>query len=379
MKIQTRATLVFMTVLSAASASSAAIKVDMLEVRGKSARGQPATEVRFKMPFVRADNAALAAQMNDDLFIGRLGMLAPKNPGTSITAAKRPEANIEGVAVSGEGGPVLSVNFEIESCGAYCENFHEIFSYDIATGRRVNNDDIFTPTGQRELARQMASERLRQFNKQLADIAATIKAAKVQRKALTKDVLSDLDERRELNLECVAREQTALADEAALAAASAYYTQQHAGKAMVLTSGRCSNHAMRALDDVGDVSITIPYAKLRPHLTDYGKTLLLGEGRAQATGIYGQLLRGYLNGNIAITMKLQHDGGSNAIDGMYIYDKVGTPIALSGKRQGSALTLTEKLGDEQTAGATLKLTVKDSQLSGQWLGKKQFSLQLAVP
>ncbi len=379
MRMKIRSAFGVLLALSSAGACPAPIKIDMLEVRGKTALQKPSTDVRFKMPFVRADNQTVAVQINDDLFIEQLGMLAPKNPGKSIVAAHRIERNIENIAVSGEGGPVLSVNFEIEGCGAYCETFHEIANYDTLTGRRVNNDDLLTASGKRELARQMASERLRQFKKQLAEIAATIKTAKGKGQALTKDVLSDLDERRELNLECAAREQSALADDAGLAAALRYYTQQHAGNALVLSSGRCSNHAMRALDDVGDVSITIPYVKLRPHLTGYGKALLLGDGAGQATGIYGQLLRGHLNGNIAITMKLRNDSGSDAIDGVYIYDKVGKPISLSGKRQGSVLTLTEKLGEEETDGATVKLTVAGGQLTGQWIGKKQFPVQLGVP
>jgi hypothetical protein len=376
MQMNTRAALGALMLFSAAGASSATIKVDMLDIRGKSVRGEPSAAVLFKMPFVRSDNATVAAQINDDLFIDQLGMLAPKNPGKSIAAWNTIEHNIEEITVAGESGPVLSVNFQIEGCGAYCETYHEIRNYDTSTGRRVNDDDILTPAGKRDLARRMTTERLSRFKKQLAEIAAITKAA--NRRPLSKEVLGDLNERRELNLECAGREQGTLADQAALATALSYYTQEHANQALVLTSGRCSNHAMRALDDVGDVSITVPYARLRPHLTAYGKSLLLGEGAAKASSIYGQLLRGRLNGNIAITMKLRNESG-DAIDGFYLYDKVGKPIQLAGKREGNELTLTEKLVEDKTAGAALKLVVTGSQVTGQWTGKKQFPIQLTVP
>jgi hypothetical protein len=372
MQTITLAALAVLTLFSAPAAWSATITVDKLDIRGKTVRGEQLASGQFTMPFIRSDNPTVAAQINDDLFISQLGMLAPKNPGKFVAAGNSIEPAGQEITVSGEGGPVLSVNFLVDGCGAYCETYNQIHNYDTATGRRVNDDDVLTAAGKRELARQMATERLLRFKKQLAEIAAAAKTTK------QKSTLADLNDRKQLNRECADREQQALTDEAALGTALRYYTQQHAQKALVLTSGRCSNHAMRALDDVGDVSITVPYDKLRPHLTSYGKALLLGEGSAQATSIYGQLLRGRLNGTIPITMKLINESG-DTIDGFYLYDKIGKSITLAGKRDGNVLTLTEKFGEEGTPGATFKLAVSGTQVTGQWIGKQQFAAELRVP
>ncbi|MES2756301.1 MAG: hypothetical protein V4693_02915 [Pseudomonadota bacterium] len=370
--MKTRAALCALMLCHAAAAWSATISVGTVEVRGTTTRGEPLVAGSVTMPFIRSDDAALAARINDALFLGELGMLARRNPGQFVTAGAGIEPMSQGFTVDGEGGPVLSINFQIEGCGAYCETYHSVHNFDTASGRRVNDVDLVTAPGMRELARQMMMTRLSAYTIQLADLAARLKAEK------QRDVRADLEERIALNGECADMEREKLADESGLAQAFSYYTQQHAGQALVLTSGRCSNHAMRALDDVGDVTMPVPYAKLRPWLTGYGKALLLGEGTARASGMYRQLLRGHINGIIPITMQLANERG-NSVNGVYLYDKVGKPIKLVGKREGNELTLMERLGEEETAGATIKLVVTGSQLKGQWIGKKQLAIQLNVP
>lgn len=372
MQLKFRVALLALMQFSAAAAWAATVMVDTVEISGKSVRGVVLGAGQVAMPFIRSNNAAVAAQINDALFIAELGMLAPKNPGKVVAAGHEIEPVAQTFTVSGKHGPILSVHFEIEGCGAYCETYHSVHHFDTSNGRRVNDDDIVTDGGKRALVRRMVAQRLSRFTDQSAMLATQLVGAR------QKEGAADIEERLAFFSECAERERERLADESDVAAAFGYYTQQHENKTLVLTSGRCSNHAMRALDDVGDVSMSFPYAELRPYLTGYGKALLLGEGRAKATSVYRQLLRGHLNGNIAITMQLANERG-NSINGVYIYDKVGKQIKLVGKREGNELTLTERLGDEGHAGATMKLLVSDGQLTGQWIGKKQLRMRLAVP
>ncbi len=361
-------------------ARSAPITVESIDITGKNLRGEPVQAAQVTMPFIRSSKPAVAAQINDALFISQLGMLAPKKPADSLAAAGVVDPVSQTFTVTGEEGRILSVNFEIEGCGAYCETYHAVHSFDTATGRRID-DAILTDAGKRELARLMAKERLSRFQAQVAIFRNQLQAAK-KKKAVSKDELDDIDERIDLNRECADTEAARLKDELGLARAYAYYTQQHANGALVLTSERCSNHARRALDDVGEVAMTFAYAALGPYLTGYGKALLLGEGSARDTGFDRQVLHGHINGNIAITMQLARDPGTDKISGVYFYDKFGKPIELEGTRQGDTLTLTERFAEEVgdgVTGATITLVVAGTQLHGQWIGKQRFPVQLTVP
>jgi hypothetical protein len=111
--------------------------------------------------------------------------------------------------------------------------------------------------------------------------------------------------------------------------------------------------------------------------------VLLNDGTAPPTErMYGQVLLGTLAGSTAITMLIEKDK-SNTINGSYFYDRVGTPIALSGTQTGQTLKLTEvveaKPGQPEKT-ATFSLTKTGNELRGQWASKadnKPFDVRLA--
>lgn len=150
----------------------------------------------------------------------------------------------------------------------------------------------------------------------------------------------------------------------------------------MLTHGRCSNHAARALDDVDEVALTLAYAALRPQLTEFGKALLLGEGTAaQPETVDGRVLYGTLGGKTRIAMVL-HAESDDSLGGSYFYEKFGKGIALSGQRTRDRIELTERLADTDGAptvdGAKLRLTVAGAHVTGRWIGaKQQFDVDLA--
>lgn len=92
------------------------------------------------------------------------------------------------------------------------------------------------------------------------------------------DALDDWRDRMALNQECL-QGVAALPTRATLA-----YVGWSLGAAQVnLHTGRCSNHAQRALDDVSDVVTNVPRAELPALLTPYGRALLLAQGEAGPT------------------------------------------------------------------------------------------------
>jgi hypothetical protein len=279
---------------------------------------------------------------------------------------------------------VLTIAFDNEGCGAYCENYNTYFSFDLKDGTVLTAANLFTPAGLQALSVRLRQEQITRYSQQLATLGKELKAARAKgSKQAMQDATSDLEERIELNQNCL-EGQRSLAKEAngQQAPVRPFGNSEFevAAKAFKLTAGRCSNHAMRALDDVGDVTLSLPYPTLAPWLSAYGRSVLLGEGSAApAERVYGQLLRGTLGGKTAITMLLEKEEG-DGVSGAYFYDKFRRPIALSGTRRGSTLELKEQVDDKPESDATLSLTISGDELRGQWASKaanKQFELRLA--
>ena len=133
----------------------------------------------------------------------------------------------------------------------------------------------------------------------------------------------------------------------------------------------CASHSDRALDDLGPFSHTMNAGQLRPHLSDYGKYVLLGDGDglAPATGKHARYFSGTIDGTIPMTLYMGnalHDGNATDFDSAhYFYDKTRKRINLAFKRTGSRFELAES-DDKNAAGAVLRFELKGDTLVGQW-------------
>ena len=131
---------------------------------------------------------------------------------------------------------------------------------------------------------------------------------------------------------------------------------------LVLTRGRCSNHAMRALDDVDEVKTAIPAADLKAWLTPYGLAVVRQEGDAPPPAPFaGRELHGRLAG-MAVTMRLEPPRDGADTRGSYEYDKFHAPIALTVRKEGSQLRAFEQAGEFELAPA-------GGSLAGTWQDK----------
>lgn len=362
------------------------LTVQTLEFQGKNIRGEAYEKGQITMPFVKArqpTGEALASKINDLLFISRLLVMAPRQPGAYLTGADR--GALEGTqrqqfSVSRNDGRILTLVFDNEVCGAYCENYRLIYSFDARNGQLITANNLFTTDGLRELARRMGKEQVSRYRQQLVSLNKELKAAKTQDNA---DDIADINDRIELNTNCLNEKRgvadTPAATRASLVQAAQYYRYELDEKSLKVTAERCSNHAQRALDDVDEVTLALPYADLAPYLSTYGKAVLLNEGQAQAEeSIYGQLLRGTLAGNTAITMLLEKNS-DNTVSGTYFYDKFRAPIRLDGTLIGPILELNEQIEGKPEATATFRLTKTSDGFKGQWIsktGKKQFEVRV---
>lgn len=348
-------------------------------VQGKSADGKPVPTGDIVMPLVQAGDPVLSAKINDKLFLSRFGVLAPKQAGKAVGAADG--IVLDGIAtqsfkVGRNDGRILTVAFDSEFCAAYCESSQAYYSFDMASGRSLQAEDLFTAAGMRELARQMRKQRLAIYRGETAKQKASLDALRKQKNA-SKDDLDDLEQRVALNSDCAdAENQRATQSDADLLAAFRSYQLEAAAQKYTIYSSGCSSHAERALDDVGSVKLAISYAELSPQLSGYGKALLLGTGPVPAGGGYfGQVLHGSL-GTMAVTMMLDKDD-DGGVHGTYFYDKFRQPIALDGAERDGKLVLNERSGDKVSATLQLGWSEPAHALQGRWAGKKELDVSVA--
>jgi hypothetical protein len=380
----------------ASAAQAGGLSVQKRDVQGKNSRGEAYAKGQITMPLVKA-TASGTQQASDE---------------AAVKVAKKINARLSFIdnqgteslqfTVSRQDERILTIAFEGEGCGAYCENYNTWYSFDLQDGSLLTAANLFTPKGMGAMAARLRQTQINSYRQQLATLAKERKAAPVKRTAPTgkanqpaQDDPIDLEDRIALNQGCL-DDQLAKANEAAKEATSLagqqapeifdyndYIPFEITAKAFKLSAGRCSNHAMRALDDVGDVTLSLPYPELAPWLTAYGKAVLLNDGNAPpAERVYSQALLGTIAGSTAITMLLEKDK-SNSLSGSYFYDRFRTPIALGGTKTGQMLVLTESMeatSSQPEKTATFRLTQTGNELRGQWTSlaaNKQRDVRLA--
>lgn len=316
------------------------------------------------MPYVVGQPAVVASRINQALFFGQMGMPAPAQFGPGFTPL--PEQLPEGTAsqefeLLRHDDRVLSLKFTVEGCGAYCEGYDLYYSFDARNGYLLDLRDLLTPAGHAAAARRVVEDRKRRYAERIKSQKKEL--AEQRKRGVSAEGLKDMEERIPFTQECLDYEQrpdraTNLLD---------YAKFRLEGGGIVLWTERCSNHALRALDDVADVETALAPKDLATWLTAYGKTMVLGQGDTPPPASpFGQVLRGKIAG-APVTMRLDRLHGSGTLTGVYVYDKYGRTITLRGQVTGNSVELTE--GNSEEDKATLTLTQRGTALTGQWQGK----------
>jgi hypothetical protein len=348
--------------------AAAQLKVETVEITGKDARApEPGGTPAMTMPLVLPLTGAAPANINDALYIEQFGVLAPQKVSKKFNVGE-----IEGT-VSREfsvtrNDRIFTVEFGTEGCGAYCERYEQVFSFDAQTGWHITAADLLTEAGQDDVLRLLRKQKIAAYSEELSKNRAGLQVQPGEK--VTKEAIDDLKDRIELDADCLERAKESIARESLR-----WYRINPAKNALLVTASRCSNHAMLALDDVGEVSVRIPYADVKAHLTPYGRALLLGEDTGKPTGLFGQVLRGRI-GVSPITMLLDIESGGS-VSGSYFYNRQRKKLQLRGQRRGNAIELTETVGDDATPTGRFVLAVDGLTVNGKWSdmnGHKQLEM-----
>jgi hypothetical protein len=138
-------------------------------------------------------------------------------------------------------------------------------------------------------------------------------------------------------------------------------------KEMTIAIEECSVRVNRAIDDLGEFSVSLSYDEIEKYMSEYGKSLL-SRGKNEVTSSpnpCGKIFKGKINSRYPITAivtKIYSDDNSPTI--YYWYDKEKIPIEWHGKYKNKHLTLTEREKGNLVANIDAKWV--DNKIVGTW-------------
>ncbi len=103
-------------------------------------------------------------------------------------------------------GQVLVLEFNAESCGAYCEEYRYYYTFDVDTGDNISPDELFNESGRKVLAKRIINYRNLLYRKQIKLLKkelSNFNRKKAGTKEVNEEFEKDIYERIELNEQCI--------------------------------------------------------------------------------------------------------------------------------------------------------------------------------
>lgn len=255
---------------------------------------------------------------------------------------------------------ILSLGLDGEASGAYPEGFSIWKNFDLRTGNFINAKDLFQPGSVKTVENLIQKS----VKKEVNDFLAQLKSEKNPSEEVEDQIAIYEDCFTDFTLEDIE-----------------YYFGK---EKLIFVAGRCSNHAMRALDDLGSHVVEIPYKDLEKYWSSYAKNLLSGSEKTDRTNLSHKLYKGKIDGKYPITVlinKVYEDGSFSA---NYWYDKNKKLIEWNGKIKGNHISMIENdYYSEETNQwifrALIEAELKGNTIMGTWQDyktKKYLNLEL---
>jgi hypothetical protein len=311
-----------------------------------------------KFPYIISEQSPeVAEKINTSLHLNYLELLPNgylKNPfEKTVDADGTKHLHLYDYSITQTSPKVLNIQINAEGCGAYCEEFTGYHNYLLSNGYELKATDLFTIDGKRTVEAMLHKIIVSTLDSYLKSL----------KRAKSKD--ETLMEQIDMYQEC--RKNSYKGN-------IAYYTSFIIGNDdITFIQDRCSNHAMRALDDLGNFELRISKKELEPYMSKIGKELFTPKAAISDSQLLRGLYKGTINGKYPILLWISRmDEGS--VDGFYWYQKTKQLIALRGQysQQNLALQVTQysnKL-DKNIVQETFLLSFKDGILQGSWTNVK---------
>ncbi|KQT23854.1 hypothetical protein ASG22_07455 [Chryseobacterium sp. Leaf405] len=255
---------------------------------------------------------------------------------------------------------ILSIAISGEASGAYPEGFDIWKNFDLRTGNFINAKDLFQPNSIKAVENLIQKS----VKKEVNDFIVQLKAEKNP----SEDTLAQIS----MYEDCFT--------DFTLDGIEYYFAKDK----IRFIAGRCSNHAMRALDDLGSHVVEIPYKNLDKYWNSYAKNLLSSSEKVDSTNIHNKLYKGKIDGKYPITVLINTIYEDGSFSAKYWYDKNKKLIEWNGKLKGNHISVIENdYYSEETnqwiIKAYIEAEVKGDKIVGTWQDyqtKKYLKLEL---
>ncbi|MDR3025969.1 hypothetical protein [Chryseobacterium sp.] len=212
---------------------------------------------------------------------------------------------------------ILSIAIDGEASGAYPEGFLIWKNFDLRTGNFINAEDLFQ-SGSIKTVESIIQKRVK---KRITDFLTQLKAEKNPSEETKDQIAMYEDCFTEHTLEDI---------------------RYFFGKdKLTFVAGRCSNHAMRALDDLGSHEIELSYKELEKYWSPYARNLISGSEKADITSLNNKLYKGKIDGKYSITVLIGQVYDDGSFSAKYWYDKNKKLIEWNGKIKGHHISIIE--------------------------------------
>ncbi|MET3035392.1 hypothetical protein ABXT08_04780 [Chryseobacterium sp. NRRL B-14859] len=261
---------------------------------------------------------------------------------------------------------ILTITMDGEAWGAYPENFSIWNNFDLRTGNYINAQDLFQP----DAAKTVESLIQKRIKKKINDFIVRLKSEKKP----SEDVLDQ-----------IAIYEGCFTDYT-LDDIKFYFGKDKIG----FIAGRCSNHAMRALDELGSYFVEFPYKDLEKYWSPYAGNLLSGSEKVEKTSFRNKLYKGKIDGKYPVTVLIkrlynnERLSGDDSFTAFYWYDKSKKLIQWDGKIKNNHISITEndhydEEKEKWIPRAFVEADMSGSKISGTWQDdktKKYLTLEL---
>jgi hypothetical protein len=249
---------------------------------------------------------------------------------------------------------ILSLQMTGEAVGAYPEGFESYYNFDLNTGNPILLADIFSAAGLNKID-EVVNRRIRnEINGYLKKLRQELKLPR-----RTKEEKDELLEKESMYQNCVESiEKGALKDDE-------YY---FSNTGITFIRGRCSPHALRAIDDLWEFENKFSYREIENHLSNYGKSLMKGKASSYLSATpEAKLFKGKINGKLPITAIITKIYEDSSLKMQYWYDDQKIPIELDGNFKDNRFTLVEI--DHQSE--ELDKWVTKANIRADWISNKK--------
>ena len=250
---------------------------------------------------------------------------------------------------------LLSFNLSGEYMGAYPSGSRSTVNFDLASGRPIVVEDLFTPLGFSRFSKRAIVARL----KTIDDFVTALGRSGGSDGGLDAD---EKESQRRQYQEC----------RAGYIASGPRHDQLVLAQDHLTVSSDCGfPHVIQALDDLGSIEHSQTYVAMDRDLNPYGHCLLV-ERRTDCKIPLQKLHVGVYRGSIAahypITLLVTDNGYS--LQALYFYDRIGNPMSLTTTAPGpnhARMELPAPGSQKSAAAEVFELVIQgDGSLQGTW-------------